>query len=65
MYKVSILKKFVSLKQNKNEIKQKLEQLRAIENKICIDVVLAKNSSIGIDTEEDFVELKKIMNYKT
>ena len=65
MYKVSILKKFVSLKQNKNEIDQKLEQLRAIENKICIDVVLAKNSPIGIDTKEDFVELKKIMNYKT
>ncbi len=64
MYKVSILKKFVNLKQSKNEIEQKLEQLRAIDNKILIDVILANNTPIGVDTEEDFVELKKIMNYK-
>ena len=64
MYKVSILKKFVNLNQSKNEIDQKLEQLRAIDNKIPIDVILANNSPIGVDTEEDFVELKKIMNYK-
>ena len=64
MYKVSILKKFVNLKQTKSEIDQKLEQLRAIDNKILIDVILANTSPIGVDTEEDFVELKKIMNYK-
>ena len=64
MYKVSILKKFVNLNQSKNEIDQKLEQLRAIDNKILIDVILANYSPIGVDTEEDFVELKKIMNYK-
>tara|TARA_Y100000996_G_scaffold107023_1_gene78669 strand:- start:106 stop:846 length:741 start_codon:yes stop_codon:yes gene_type:complete len=64
IYKVSILKKFVNLKQSENEVDQKLEQLRAIENKINIDVILANNSPIGVDTEEDFVELKKIMNYK-
>ena len=64
MYKVSILKKFVNLKQTKSEIDQKLEQLRAIVNKILINVILANTSPIGVDTEEDFVELKKIMNYK-
>ena len=64
MYKASTLKKFVNLKQSKNEINQKLEQLRAIDNKILIDVILANNTPIGVDTEEDFVELKKIMNYK-
>ena len=64
MYKVSILKKFVNLKQTKSEIDLKLEQLRAIDNKILIDVILANTSPIGVDTEEDFVELKKIMNYK-
>ena len=63
-YKVSVLEKFVNLKQSKNEIEQKLEQLRAIDNKILIDVILANNTPIGVDTEEDFVELKKIMNYK-
>mgnify|MGYP001217782257 CR=1 FL=1 len=64
MYKVSILEKFVNLRQSKNEIDLKLEQLRAIDNNMKINVVLAKSSPIGVDTEEDFLELKKIMNYK-
>ena len=64
MYKVSILEKFVNLKQSKNEIDQKLEQLRAIDNNIEINVILANSSPIGVDTEEDFLEIKKIMNYK-
>ena len=64
MYKVSVLEKFVNLKQSKNEKNQRLEQLRAIDNNIEINVILAKSSPIGVDTEEDFLELKKIMNYK-
>ena len=64
MYKVSILEKFVNLKQSKNEIDQKLEQLRAIDNGIEINVILANSSPIGVDTEEDFLEIKKIMKYK-
>ena len=43
---------------------QKLEQLRAIDNHIKINVVLANSSPIGVDTKEDFLEIKKIMNYK-
>jgi len=64
IYKVSALEKFVNLKQTKNEIEQRLEQLRAIDNNIEINVILANSSPIGVDTEEDFLELKKIMNYK-
>ena len=64
IYKVSILEKFVNLKQTKNEIDQRLEQLRAFDNNIEINVILANSSPIGVDTEEDFLELKKIMNYK-
>ena len=64
MYKVSTLEKFVNLKQTKNEIAQRLEQMRAIDNNIKINVILANSSPIGVDTEEDFLELKKIMNYK-
>jgi 3-deoxy-manno-octulosonate cytidylyltransferase (CMP-KDO synthetase) len=64
MYKVSTLEKFVNLKQSKNEIAQRLEQMRAIDNNIKINVILANSSPIGVDTEEDFLELKKIMNYK-
>ena len=64
MYKVSTLEKFVNLKQSKNEIDQRLEQMRAIDNNIEINVILANSTSIGVDTEEDFLELKKIMDYK-
>ena len=64
-YRLETLTKFVSLKQSQNEIKNKLEQLRALDNNIKINVALAKTSSIGVDTKEDFVAIKKIMEYKT
>jgi len=38
--------------------------MRAIDNKIKINVILANSSPVGVDTNEDFLELKKIMNYK-
>jgi 3-deoxy-manno-octulosonate cytidylyltransferase (CMP-KDO synthetase) len=63
-YQKDILKKFVSYEQSKNEIKKKLEQLRALDNDIKINVALAKGSPIGVDTEEDFMAIKKIMEYK-
>ena len=65
IYNVAYLKKFVQLRQTQNEKIQRLEQLRAIDNNIEINVILANSSPIGVDTEEDFLELKKIMNYKT
>jgi 3-deoxy-manno-octulosonate cytidylyltransferase (CMP-KDO synthetase) len=63
-YSVETLKKFVKLDQSNNEIKNRLEQLRAIDNNISINVALAKSSPIGIDTEEDYLALKKNMEYK-
>ena len=64
-YKLSALEKFVSLKQTKNEIQNKLEQLRALDNKLKINVALAKFSPIGVDTKEDYLAIKKIMEYKS
>ena len=64
-YKLETLKNFISYDQSFNEIKNKLEQMRALDNNIKIYVALAKSSSIGIDTEEDFVAIKKIMEYKS
>ena len=63
-YEVQTLKKFISLKQSKNELKNKLEQLRALDNDLSINVNLANRSPIGVDTEEDFLAIKKIMKYK-
>ena len=58
-------KKFIQLKQSKNELKNKLEQIRAIDNCIKINVALASKPSIGVDTMEDYLALKKIMEYKS
>ena len=61
IYKVKILEKIVMLKQTFNEKKIKLEQLRALENHINIQTILAQKCSIGVDTEEDYLKIKKIM----
>ena len=63
-YEVQSLKKFISFKQTKNELENKLEQLRALDNGIDINVALAEKSPIGVDTEEDYLAIKKIMKYK-
>ena len=63
-YSTETLKKFVQLNQSKNEIENRLEQLRALDNNIEIKVALASSSPIGVDTKEDYLALKKIMEYK-
>ena len=59
------MEKIVKLEQSKNEIKNKLEQFRATDNDIKINVALAKFSPIGVDTMEDYLALKKILEYKS
>ena len=63
-YKVKTLKKFISFRQSKNELDNRLEQLRALDNNIDINVALANRSPIGVDTKEDYIDIKKIMKYK-
>ena len=65
IYKVSTLKRFIELKQSDNEINLKLEQMRALDNNINIDVVLANTPPVGVDTHEDYLEIKKLMEYKS
>ena len=63
-YEVKTLEKFISLNQSKNELVNKLEQLRALDNGIKINVALVKDSPMGVDTKEDYLAIKKIMKYK-
>ncbi len=63
-YEVDTLKRFISLNQSKNELENKLEQLRALDNNININVALANKSPIGVDTQEDYLAIKKILKYK-
>ena len=59
LYKYSVLKKFVNFKKSENEIKERLEQLRAIDNNIKINVILANYFSSGIDTKKDLEDYIK------
>ena len=59
-----VLKKIISLNQTEDEIKNRLEQLRAMNNNISIDVVLSKNSPIGIDSMEDYKKVKNLLETK-
>ena len=59
IYKYSALKKFVNFEKSENETKERLEQLRAIDNNIKINVILAKYFSSGIDTKKDLEDYIK------
>ena len=64
-YTKDTLEKFVSLNQSASEIKNKLEQLRALDNNMKINVAFAKFAPIGVDTKEDLEAVKKIMESKS
>jgi len=53
--------RYVSLKRSKFELERKLEQLRALENKMSIHVGYIKSSPLSVDTEEDLIEVKNLM----
>ena len=55
------LLRYVGLKRSKLELERKLEQLRAIENKMSIHVGYINSSPLSVDTEKDLIEVKKIM----
>ena len=56
--------RYVDLKRTKLELKRKLEQLRALENNMSIHVGYIDTSPLSVDTEEDLIEVKKIMENK-
>ena len=58
-YRKVILDKFISLEPSENEIKFKLEQYRALDNKIPIKVVLTEKVNKGIDVMDDLKEILK------
>ena len=58
-YRKEILDKFTKLDPSINEKKQKLEQLRAMDNGISIKVVLIDKVNKGIDTLDDLRGLVK------
>ncbi len=61
VYRREFLLQFTRLAQTNLETTEVLEQLRALENGARIKVVEVTESSIGVDTPEDFERVKKIL----
>jgi 3-deoxy-manno-octulosonate cytidylyltransferase (CMP-KDO synthetase) len=53
--------RYVNLKRSKLEIERKLEQMRALENKMKIHVGFTKTKPLSVDTQKDLIKIKKIM----
>ena len=61
-YRCEFLKKFVKYGQSENEIRESLEQLRALDNGHQIKAFKSSStSSFGIDTEEDLIRANEII----
>jgi 3-deoxy-manno-octulosonate cytidylyltransferase (CMP-KDO synthetase) len=61
VYRREFLLKFTKLAQTNLEKIEMLEQLRALENGARIKVVEVEESSIGVDTKEDFERVRRLM----
>jgi 3-deoxy-manno-octulosonate cytidylyltransferase (CMP-KDO synthetase) len=60
-YRKPYLEKFVTLPESGLERSERLEQLRFLENGIPIYVAETAYDSIGVDTEEDFLRVSKLL----
>ena len=60
-YRRSALQKFVSLEPGTLEKREKLEQLRALENGMRIDIELVRTIPHGVDTPEDLEKARQIL----
>jgi len=60
-FRYETLKKFVSMPPSKNEISQKLEQLRALDAKMTIGVSYVKDIPISVDTKKVLLEVEKMI----
>ncbi len=60
-YRRAALFTFTRLRPSPLEKKEKLEQLRALENGMRITVVETTDDSIGVDTARDLAKVKKIL----
>jgi len=56
--------RYVGLKRSKLEIERKLEQLRALEDKMRLDVCYIDACPLSVDNENDLNKIKKIMETK-
>jgi 3-deoxy-manno-octulosonate cytidylyltransferase (CMP-KDO synthetase) len=60
-YRRTALERFVSLRPSPLEIREKLEQLRALEDGMRIDVALVDTVPLGVDTPHDLERARRML----
>jgi 3-deoxy-D-manno-octulosonate cytidylyltransferase len=60
-YRRRILEKFIALPPSPLELREKLEQLRAIEAGIRIDAMIVDAVPLGVDTMQDLIHARKVL----
>lgn len=63
-YRRTALERFVSLKPSPLELREKLEQLRALEDGMRIDVSLVDTVPLGVDTPHDLARARQLLSGK-
>lgn len=63
-YRRTALERFVSLRPSPLEKREKLEQLRALEDGMRIDVAIVDTVPLGVDTPEDLERARKLIKRK-
>lgn len=61
-YRRSALERFVRLAPGTLETRERLEQLRALENGMRIDVALVDTVPLGVDTQEELDRARELLN---
>ena len=61
-YRRAALERFVALPPSPLELREKLEQLRALEAGMRIDVTLVDGVPLGVDTEEDLERARQLLS---
>jgi 3-deoxy-manno-octulosonate cytidylyltransferase (CMP-KDO synthetase) len=61
-YRRAALARFVKLPPSANEQRERLEQLRALDAGIRIDVAIVKSVPLGVDTPEELAKARKLLS---
>lgn len=60
-YRRAALERFVGLAPSANELRERLEQLRALDNGMRLDVAIVKSVPLGVDTQEDLEKARAML----
>ena len=63
-YRRAALERFVSLPASENEKRERLEQLRALDNGMRIDIAVVDTVPLGVDTPEDLDKARALLARK-